>query len=333
MDFTQEIKLTDKENKKYTLFRTGLFVLFVAGVFYMALVILFPTQYFTFDLSNPNSTKNTIVSLRNNQNIFFDNDQAQARNSLYFDAPLLGNYSVTEINFTLNKNSKLPNSGKVILRKSFQAFLCPESMNKDFLLRDTIEEMPYPNGTLVSNAGSVYITSKNKIFPIDNTLTFEAMGYHWEDVIPIDSNDLSFYKKQKLLTMSSAHPDGTILKDRNTENYFVINNGERISLTQAELSAIEIKTTPIAVSSSDANISENCTLEKSFWNKRKYSCQIPVEKFQNLIGKDYEFNTAFNTDVKIDSIDVKFKQNINWFNLKSTGSLILARIKNNYVGE
>ena len=321
MDFAQEVKLDSKEKRIYILLRAGLFILFIAGAFYTAFVILFPAQYFSFNFANFNSTKNTVLRPR------FDENPANRGNvpqnkSLYFDTALPGNYSIAEINFNLNKKSSLPVTGNIEVKKSYQAFFYSES-NDHTALPQAV--------SLISYADSVYAASGKFIYPFDSAITFEAMGYNWTDVIPTSADEISAFEKGKLLTLFSAHPDGTVFIDNG--NYFIIKDGKKILLTQAELSAMNMKIIPIAVSSSDSSISENCKLEKNFLNKKKYFCEIPVAKFKDLIGKDYEFKTDFSADVKIDSIDVRFKQNINLFNLKATAGLIITRIKNNYVGE
>lgn len=315
------MKLNNKEKKIYNLLRAGLFILFIAGAFYTASVILFPSQYFSFNFANFNSTKNTALRPR------FDENPANRGNipqnkSLYFNTALPGNYSVAEINFNLNKKSSLPAAGDIEVKKSYQAFFYPESSDHNALPQVV---------SLISYADSVYAASGKFIYPFDSAITFEAMGYKWTDVIPASADEISSFKKGNLLTLFSAHPNGTVFIDNG--NYFIVKAGKKILLTQAEISAINMKTAPIAVSSSSAGISENCKIEKSFWNKRKYSCEIPAAKFKDLIGKDYEFRTDFDTDVKIDTIDVKFKQNINLFNLKAAAGLIITRIKNNYAGE
>lgn len=324
MDFTPEITLNKQEQYTYQLLRIGLIIIFIVGAFYTAFIILFPTQYFTFNFTNFNSTKNTIINPRAEESPA-NKGIISANKTLLFDTATLGNYSIAEISFNLNKKFPLPEKGTVKVRKSYQAFLYPHSDQNDKEFKSF--------ASLISYADSVYIASGEIIYPIDSALTFEALGYKWDNVAPVNSDDIANFKKEKLINLFSAHPNGTILFDKDTGDYFIIRDNNRIVTSKEFLSGLSQKIIPIEVSSMDAAVLEGCQLKKSPLNDKKYSCIIPVEKFQDLIGKDYEFQVNFNSDIKIDSINIQFKQDINWLNFRSTLGQIITRIKNNYVGE
>lgn len=70
----------------------------------------------------------------------------------------------------------------------------------------------FADGSLISNADSVFIVSKGQVWPIDNPETFVDKGYSWNDVMRAGEDELAIYQKAKLFNITTAHPDGTILK-------------------------------------------------------------------------------------------------------------------------
>ncbi|HPN54806.1 MAG TPA: hypothetical protein PLB52_02630, partial [Candidatus Moranbacteria bacterium] len=106
-------------------------------------------------------------------------------------------------------------------RAFLSQFDANQAITKDigFLSHYTISEklLGFADGTLASYDISVYILSNGKSYPINSANTFVRMGFDWQDVIPIDSEELSLYEKQKIFTLNQAHPDGTIFFDETAQ--------------------------------------------------------------------------------------------------------------------
>lgn len=204
----------------------------------------------------------------------------------------------------------------------------------DFLKNYPLDENPvgFGDGSLISYGISAFVVSNGKILPINNTLTFSAMGYDWKNVIAASGDEISLYEKDKLFTISSPHPDGTVFSSDDGRWYRISNRQKQILPTE-NIAHSWAKRGVIAVSAKSTEEKADCEIQKETLSFRTYSCKIPLEKFKDFIGKDYEF--AFNpgNDVRIDSIDVSFEKSANWENFKSTARELVNKIKGNYVGE
>ena len=88
--------------------------------------------------------------------------------------------------------------------------------NSDFLSNYPPAEtsLGFADGTLVSSAGSVFILSKGKSYPIESDVTCATMGFDWNNVIAVSEGELSAYERQKQFTNNTPHPDGTIFLDQ-----------------------------------------------------------------------------------------------------------------------
>jgi hypothetical protein len=318
-DLTNEIKLDERSQIVYSRLRWLIYLIAIIVAFVSLLTVMFPTQYFTFSFLNPKSTKNNIVNPRDNAGVIPDHGRVGADTNLIFDAALLGTYSKAIIEIDLNQKSENLNVGEVSVRKSYQAFFYSETNAPDQLndLSDSV---------LASYGESVYILSDGKSYPIDSVDTFNGKGYRWDDVKLISPDDLAKYEKQKLFTLASPHPNGTIIKtDKNI--WYEIKNGQKFIVNGSDILSDRH---PILVSASSLDTTEKCELTKKPFTSNTFICEIPLANFQNLIGTEYEFSVTFDNDIKIDFINVKFKKDLTWNNLRNKISEMIFRIKNNY---
>ena len=189
----------------------------------------------------------------------------------------------------------------------------------------------FANGTIIAYDISAYIVSGTEILPINNTLTFENKGFNWEDVIRVGSDEIANYKKGKLFTIDSPHPDGVVFKTTEDSKYYIIKDGKKYSLPTENIAKSWLKKDPIMVSEKSLETKNSCQLKQSPFNSKSYSCKIPLDIFDNLIGTSYEFELEPNEEIKLDSIDINFKKNINFKNLKDFFSGLFNRVKQNYV--
>jgi hypothetical protein len=441
-DFTQQVPLDAKKLKTYKKFQKLLYLASAIAAVYFAYLILFPSAYFSFDFSNPNSQKNTVISPRDSRNQYAEHGNISTGNKIIFDTALVGSYEKAKVEFIMDKKSESPENLKLEARKSYQAFLYPDgnpifykdgalinmkgeyyisyggllkyfdeedapmlekmgydrqtfipvtaqdiknidetddpvesisaypdgtlfkidedyyqlidgSLEKflsqnaflsqynenmaiakksDFLKKYAISEkiIGFSDGTLLSYGISAYIVSSGKLLPINNTVTFTAMGYGWNDVKQASADEISFYEKDKLFTISSPHPNGTVLLTSETgRGYLVENSAKRLMATDSILKSWQ-KNKPIEVSQKSLETFENCQLKKETLSLRTYSCDIPLSKFSDLIGKDYEFVLNLDKQVQIDSISIIFKKQASWPNFKATVNDLLNKIKGNY---
>lgn len=205
--------------------------------------------------------------------------------------------------------------------------------NSDFLKNHEVSDrlLGFSDGTLISYGVSAYIVSQGKILPINNVTTFSAMGYNWADVIPASGDEISLYEKDKLFTLSSSHPTGTVFKTEKNNRYYLVKDQKKYSLPPEKAVGYLLGKSPVLVSEESLSLIQNCHFSKNFLSSRTFSCEIPLDSFVNLIGKDYRLNlSAEDREIKIDTLNVSFEKTLSFSNLKSSLANIITRVKNNY---
>ena len=309
--------------KRYKIARFFIYLFFIFAVLYGLCLVLFPSANFVFSFKNPDSSKNTVADPRNEKGELIRSGKVENGNKLIFDANPLGDFSEAEINFTLGNSSAEIQNGSVSMRKSYRAFFYPEG-----------ETINAPENTdlpkLLSANNSVFIASQGKIWPIADATTFMSMGWDWNDVVASNSEEIGNYEKQKLFTVKTPHPNGTIFSDKDTGKYYIIENGEKREIGNMENFLLYLKTNPIIVKGKGLEIRSQCELKSSFGFGKKYTCVIPIQLMRNLIGNDFQFETDFGNDVKISRISVIFKKSFNLENFKSSISILKSRTAANY---
>ena len=203
--------------------------------------------------------------------------------------------------------------------------------NEDFLKNYPVaeEQLEFADGTLASFGGSVYILSDGKSYPIADADTFMLMGFNWDDVVAIDSAELSSYKKQKQFTINQPHPDGTIFYDQTTEKLFLIKENEKHPL-EGTVAKTYSKQKYITANSKESDLVVSCQLKKTFFSSQKFYCQMPIDSLEKFIGNDYQIEIEFKNEAKINNIDAVFSTPIKWSNIRSSLAKIKENLKNNY---
>jgi hypothetical protein len=192
------------------------------------------------------------------------------------------------------------------------------------------ELIGFKDGTLLSSDISVYVVSGNKIWPINNPVTFESNGWHWDNVIPASGEEIGIYEKEKLFTIKTPQPNGTLFLDKNTGKNYLVADGKKHELVGKEVIDFYLKGNSILAEEKNLDIIEECSLESSFGLSRKYKCLIPISKIKDFVGNDFEFEAYFGQDVDVQEISVTFKKEINVANLKSSLGTLKSRILINY---
>lgn len=443
-DLTKEISLDRKNQKTYRIIQILIYFSAVLSGLYLAYLIIFPTEYYLFMFSSPNSTKNNIIDPRNSQSMYLDKGYSAAKEDLFFDAAIFGNYSQAKIIFLLNKKSQTVENNMMEIRKSHQAFFYPEGKSlgfkngtlvktqEDYYLiseekarkfsgpeaiislgfnqesfreissadlaynekgEDISDKSGYPDGSIfkikdeyyqledqrlkkfispgayashydasqaiekdenflknypldeaiigfsdgtpISYGISAYIASRGKIHPVNNPITFSSMGYNWEDVIAASGDEISMYEKEKLFTLDSPHPEGTVMVTRENSRWYRIESGQKRPLPTENIARSWLKINPILVAEESLALRENCRLNRDgkIGGYPAYSCLVPIEKFEHLPGKTYEFKFASSNDIDLEEIRINFEMSVTGKNFKNTVNNLMKQVKNNYVPE
>lgn len=199
-NFTKEIKLAPEWEKKYFYSRIFVYVLFLAAVFSLAYVLIFPSAPFVFSFRNPDSSKNTIVNPRDSREESIKNGKIGAGEKFLFNANLDGNYSKVKIVFSLENNSGKPASGAFSVRKSFRSFFYPIG-----------KPMGFPDGSLVKNNNNFYIVSQNKLRMFSNLKVMNDLGFRPENFVAVSDEEIGFNEKGGAVD-SKIYPDDSIFK-------------------------------------------------------------------------------------------------------------------------
>jgi hypothetical protein len=327
LDLTKEIKLNPEWQKRYSLLRFFVYFLFLASAVYFSYKVLFPSHPFNFFFETPDATKNTIIDPRDPQDHTLKEGSIKG-NSLVFDTAIPdyeGDYSQIKINFTLEKDSPAVKNGNIAIRKSYRAFFYPEGEP----IITSLDNSQAPSSRLLSYGESVYITDGKNIYPIDNAITFESMGFDWADVTAASSDEIDAYDKGKLFTIAKPHPDGTIFATKSEGKYYLIDRGKKRELSGQDVINSYLKKTPIIADEKSLETQSSCVLKenRSLFG-RSYSCVIPIENLRTLSGNDYQYNINFGEEVKIKGANTTFQKSLRWDNLILTLSTIKKRILN-----
>lgn len=231
------------------------------------------------------------------------------------------------------KDNKL---AKFISEKAYLTRYAPDQAiekDADFLKNYELSDeiIGFADGTLISYGISAYIVSSGHILPINNVTTFSAMGYDWNDVIPVSGDEVSLYEKDKLFTLSSPHPTGTIMKTKENGKYYLIRDYKKYELPNEIADRYILKKSPVSVSEKSLDLVKNCQIKKETLSFRTYSCEISLEDFKDLIGKDYELKLTTDNEIRIDVLNISFEKSASYANLKLAVKDIINKIKGNYV--
>ena len=199
---------------------------------------------------------------------------------------------------------------------------------KDYELSENL--LGFADGTLVSSPQSVFVLSENKSYPIDSAVTFEALGYTWNDVIPASSDEIGIYEKQKVFDINAIHPSGTVFFDQKTNRYSIFKDGKLHSLPSKNIVQSYLKKNPVLVDYAQLEIKPSCQLQKKLWPFRTYSCDLDITSLENLIGNNYRFYATLGNGVNLQSLDITLEKSIRSDNLQDSLSHIKQLLLQNY---
>ncbi len=177
----------------------------------------------------------------------------------------------------------------------------------------------FREGSFLSDTQGVYaIGGDGKAHPIGSTQVFEALGFHWNYVIPVNEEELGFHKRGKIMMFDAAQPNGTVFHDTATGIYSMIRNGKRLAIENRDyLDSLLAVTTAIDVSSDSLSVSAICTPDRtmlSFLNPT-YSCDIPLDTLKSFLGGSFEISLETNKELHIASLETIFQTNPDRSNL------------------
>lgn len=183
-------------------------------------------------------------------------------------------------------------------------------------------------GSLLSFADGVFVvTSESEMRPIGSAEIFLALGYRFEDVKPVSEEELGIYKRGRIILLNTPPIDGTLYRDLDTNEVFMIENGKRRVVTDPTYRTfLEGKQLPIPTRSHDREETAGCEAVSELF-PRTYRCQVPLDIFRDNLGFDYELMVhGTNTDFEIETLSIAFNTHITTDNARTLVAKVKQRI-------
>jgi hypothetical protein len=322
--------LSPQWRRRYQMARVLLGITFCGASLFFFFLVLFPSAFFSFDFKNPSASKNTLLWPHNSDGVSLGKGNLAQNTTLITDVATPANdYSLLSITLTPDKKSPrpLPQVGTVVIQKSYRTFFLPEG---DPVTTPNPNTAPLQSSSLVSFADGVFLIDGDSIRPIGDASIFEGLGYHWEDVVATNEEDMGHFTKGKMVFLGNEHPDGTVLYTIDTHRYFLIFNHQKHLISDEDIAKTYLGNThPILVTEKSLTEKMQCTLLPSGFFSTVFSCHTPIETLAHLLGNSYHLAVHFDQPVNLSSASVELSDTINQHNLKTSLSKIKQRILSN----
>lgn len=237
-------------------------------------------------------------------------------------------YVVNDIYYALRDNKLYPFVSEAAYRSRFpQSFAVLET---DTLLQRypvAEEYIGYRVGSLIAFADGVFIvTDEKEIRPIGSADIFLALGYHFEDVLPANEEELGIYHRGKIFLIDDMHPSGTLLLDQDTKTYYIIDHSFKRPVSGPALDFFLERQTPVLVSSRTSQETALCDLHPSIFGKT-LSCTAESDRLDSGFGNDFEITlSGNNVAIDINTLTLSFKTTVNDRNMFTLLSQVKQRL-------
>ncbi len=247
-----------------------------------------------------------------------------------------------ESTYLINGTYYALRSGTLYPFVSEQAFLSRAPKDHAFTSFDSTLLNVYPVseewlgfrvGSLISNANGVFIvTSETEARPIGSANIFLALGYNFNDVIPVSEEELGIYKRGRIMILGAAHPDGTLLFDQDTDTYYLIDHGTKRQLVQPmpgyylDFLVKDRHLHPVIISSKASERSVTCTLTPNLF-RSALACDTPITDLAPGFGSDFQIQIQSpETNIDLGALSVSFETAKNRENMIT----LLSQIKQHF---
>lgn len=202
--------------------------------------------------------------------------------------------------------------------------------SREFLARYPVSEnwIGFRVGSLVSFADGVFlIVSETEMRPVGSADIFLALGYYFENVLPASEEEIGIYKRGKIFNLGEQHPDGTLLLDQDSGNYYLVEQNTKRPLADSRyLNFLLKQQIPVSVSAKSNNTSINCKLKPSLFGQ-SFSCAVNLTELKQSLGNDFEIRLdQSDADIDINTLQVSLTTDRNKQNMLTLLSQIKARL-------
>ncbi|KKR22107.1 MAG: hypothetical protein UT50_C0001G0019 [Candidatus Moranbacteria bacterium GW2011_GWA2_39_41] len=208
LDLTAHIKLDKKNSIIYRILQVIFYLSTISLAVFFAIRILFPTSYFGFDFNKPLAKSNNIYDVRDYTKLLPEKGLLAANATLNFNASVFDFFSKAVVTFSLDKKSAPLQSGSIIVRKSYQAFLYLDG-----------PIMGFKDGSLLKSEGSYYIVFNGKMHKFAKPNLVTELGYAPEAFREVAPIEINYNKKGDSIT-KAQYPNKTFF--RVNDEYYLL---------------------------------------------------------------------------------------------------------------
>ena len=170
------------------------------------------------------------------------------------------------------------------------------------------------DGTLIEYNDSVFIITGKKKAAFSSPLVFDNLNYDWDQVIQVTSQEARLHSNAPApITLQSPHPNGTILLDEPTGNYYLVEQGNLVELAKERKNLLYSAIAPIKVTLSNLE-TRTCLLENN-------QCRIkPDRSFVGQPGNAYFFELPANSETletAYDTVIITFTRHVSVENIQN----------------
>lgn len=229
--------------------------------------------------------------------------------------------------YVLKEGVLYPFVSEAAYRSRFGSDQLVKDVSRDILSLYGVATVPigFRIGSLLSFADGVFVvTSSTEIRPVGSAEIFLALGYRFEDVKPVSEEELSLYKRGRIILLNTPHADGTVFRDVDTDQVFILENRTRRIVTDPLYRAfLENEQQPITTRSSDAGEAVNCALATGIF-PRTYRCTVLLDPLKDNLGFDYELMLSESDRAfEIETLTIAFDTHVTLDNART----LLAKVK------
>lgn len=183
-------------------------------------------------------------------------------------------------------------------------------------------------GSLLSFADGVFVvTSTSEIRPIGSAEIFLALGYRFEDVVPVSEEELGIYERGRIILLNTPHADGTLFRDLDTDEVFMVENKTRRVIEDENYRTfLETRQQPIPTRLNNAEEKVQCTLVSTIL-PRSYNCDVLLDPLKDNLGFDYTLRLDNSgPDFEIETLSIAFDTHVTLENARTLVAKVKQRI-------
>src|SRR3989339_487513 len=99
-------------------------------------------------------------------------------------------------------------------------------------------EISLPNYSILKNGGNYYLLDYDSLRPFASYEAVRSLGYHPDEIIEANSTDIASFSLGKVITAETTAPLGRVLRVKENNKLYYINDGKYYSITDEKIAKI-----------------------------------------------------------------------------------------------